>query len=478
MDVVGGYRLVRKLGEGERAEVYLGHAGPGEPADAERTAAIKVYRSTTSVDSIDEEIEALARSSSRHLLALRDLAIAPNGYPSLVLPRLGSSSLARLVETRSSLEAGEVVTALAPIAAAVGELHRVGVAHGRVRLSRVLLDPSGAPILAGFGSARVIGPLPSGDGDRSLTPAQLEKVPYVLEDLVGLAESARGLLDSVDTGDHRREVADLLEWLDETDSAANAHDFSAQLSERLFDLAPALPLRVRSADDEGVPRRIPQRTTPPSAPHPGDRSDPVQRKRLAGIPLPEWVDEVLGASLDSHPLAALRTRVILALAPVRRSVWIAGGAGLIAVVIAIVVLSGQGSSAAPETAASHTPAQAGAQPITADEGAAEDPMTAAKALLAARDSCISQRSVICLDRVDQKDSAAMEADVALIRRLQEGANLSKGTQLGGVELRLVQQLGASAIIGFTTPAGDDTSPASLLMLKSEVGWRIRDLILG
>ena len=105
-------------------------------------------------------------------------------------------------------------------------------------------------------------------------------------------------------------------------------------------------------------------------------------------------------------------------------------------------------------------------------------MTAAKALLAARDSCISQRSVICLDRVDQKDSAAMEADVALIRRLQDGASLPKGTELGGVELRLVQQLGASAIIGFTTPARDDISPASLLMLKSEVGWRIRDLILG
>lgn len=472
MDVIGGYRLVRKLGEGERAEVFLGHAGPGEQAEGERTAAIKVYRSTTSAQSIDVEIEALARASSRHLLALRDLAMAADGQPSLVLPRLGSGSLARLVETRSSLEAGEVVTAIAPIVAAVGELHRVGVAHGRIQLSAVLLDSSGAPILTGFGNARLIGPFPSAGGGRSLTPAQLEENSSAMGDLTKIAEMAGGLLGRVNGGDGA--VVDLLAWLRETDPAADASGFIRELAERLFDLAPALALDPPVV--EVAARGIPHRAVLPGTPHHLDGVESVQRRRLAAIDLPEWADAALGAFLDSDPLTALRARIVRALAPVRRPVWIAGGAGLVAVVIAFVVIPGSdGSTAAPGSATSQTPTKR-AGPSAEEAGATDDPLVAARALLAARKVCISRRSVICLDDVDQRDSAAMDADVAIIRRLRAGDDPPSDAR-GEAELRLVQRLGDSAIIGVPAPDGTGR-PASLLLLMGEAGWRIRDLILS
>ena len=132
METVGGYRLVRKLGAGERAEIHLGHAGSREPPTGDRIAAIKIFRPSTDEMSVDREIEALARASSRHLLELKDLATGRDGRPCLILPRLGSGNLGRLLAVRDDLEAGEAVSILVPLVEAVRELHRVGVAHGAV----------------------------------------------------------------------------------------------------------------------------------------------------------------------------------------------------------------------------------------------------------------------------------------------------------------------------------------------------------
>ncbi|WP_354566765.1 protein kinase [Glaciihabitans sp. UYNi722] len=479
MDVVGGYRLVRKLGEGERAEVYLGHAGSGGLDDAERIAAVKVYRSTTSAESIDTEIEALARASSRHLLDLQDLAIAPDGLPSLVLPRLGSGSLARLVDTRSWLDAGEVVTAITPIATALDELHRVGVAHGGVQLSAVLLDATGTPVLAGFGLARLIGPFPPGETGSSLTPAQLEENDEVLGDLADLAGMTRALLERIDG--QTPAVSDLRRWIDETLPGVIPGSFGTQLSERLFDLAPARPLVLRNASPEGTGRVIPLRTASLSSSAQENRDD-AARVHLAGIHVPEWIEDVMNASLESHPLAALRARLVRALAPVRRSVWIMGGIGVAAVIAALVILpAGQGTKAAsngaePSRSASAQPTKSKPQPVATEKITGEDPLGAAEQLLEVRRSCLSRRSVTCLDGVNQKESAAMDADVGLIRRLQQGKDASPDESLDDVQLQPVQRLGDSAIVGFTLP-GDDAQPASLLMMKSDAGWRIRDLIL-
>ncbi|MES2169461.1 MAG: protein kinase, partial [Actinomycetota bacterium] len=141
MDTIGGYRLVRKLGEGDRAIVWLGHASTGSASGDGSVAAVKVYRETVGIRDIDREIEALTRASSAHLVELTDVATAPDGRPCLVMRRIEGPPLTQVLARRSVLEAGEVVTALAPVTAALAELpllnKRATVAIGKALKSAV-----------------------------------------------------------------------------------------------------------------------------------------------------------------------------------------------------------------------------------------------------------------------------------------------------------------------------------------------------
>jgi hypothetical protein len=85
-----------------------------------------------------------------------------------------------------------------------------------------------------------------------------------------------------------------------------------------------------------------------------------------------------------------------------------------------------------------------------------------------------------LDSVDQAGSAVIEADRDLVRRLKNGGSLPAEATLEGFTPHLIQQLGDSAIIQLLATDGYAASktPAPLLLVRSEAGWRIRDLSLG
>jgi hypothetical protein len=130
--------------------------------------------------------------------------------------------------------------------------------------------------------------------------------------------------------------------------------------------------------------------------------------------------------------------------------------------------------------------------------AGEDPVPAASALLVLRVECLEARSESCLEGVDQPGSVALAADLAELRRRPADAAVvgtpaeptdgglgdPTGEAPAPVPPTLVQHLGGTAIV--SVPAallgevGPDTSPdtpsASLLMIRSEAGWRIRDVL--
>jgi hypothetical protein len=203
----------------------------------------------------------------------------------------------------------------------------------------------------------------------------------------------------------------------------------------------------------------------------------------------------VGVSLvERGPAGLLRSRLAPILARVtgahvRTPVWIAGGAGAAALVCALAVVPSVGSARgvgtpAPTrsaTASASTP-RASTPPasITGHQVAAltgDDPVAAATALIAARAACITQRSVGCLDSVDQADSAALEADQFFLRELQGGGTI-KDRRLDGSQPTLVERLGDSAIVGLGMPTAPSTYPQSVLVVKMDAGWRIRDLTTG
>ncbi|MBK4346709.1 protein kinase [Lacisediminihabitans changchengi] len=521
METVGGYRLVRRLGEGARAEVWLGHATRHD----DRVAAIKLFRETTLDEQIDIELDAIARCTSRHLLRLDDVGSAPDGRPCLILPRLGTS-IARLLGARAAIGMGELVTAAAPVVAAVQELRRVGVVHGAIGPSTVLLDDLGAPVVAAFGYARVVGPAPEALDASSLTPAERHAEPELRIDLTRLCGYVESL--AVRAADRRGlrppAVDDLIGWLG-TISGGEGGDGDAFLDElggRLFDLAPAAPIATDSAPAAPavVSRHIPVAQMPvthvpvahvpvadvPVAHTPGarDLATPAAAPDRAADRLRDRVDV---SSVDALR-AALGSRIRSALAPVRTPVWIAGGVGLIALLVGVMVVpalgdEGDGRGTSSERAhatppASVSPARtppASAPPASTSEGAVppdataalagDDPVAAASALVAGRALCLAARKVACFDGIDQPVSAALESDRYAVRT-KTGAAARGARPLPSAPIALVQLLGESAIIGLGQPTATDgaadappqTYPASLLIVKTTNGWRIRDLTTG
>jgi len=165
------------------------------------------------------------------------------------------------------------------------------------------------------------------------------------------------------------------------------------------------------------------------------------------------------------------------LSTVRRSFLVAGCAGLIALVVAVVLLPSAGAdSTEPSSGTSPVPAPAPSPAHSARNSAirADDPVAAIRSLLRARDTCIATRSIACLDGVDQRGSSSRENDSHLIHSLQEGAAAVGDATLADETFVLTERLGDSALL--TTKTATDDTAQSVLVMKGESGWRIRDFL--
>jgi hypothetical protein len=513
MDQLGGYRIVRRLGGGPRAELLLGRLD-GE-SEAEASVALKHYRTEVDGASITLEIEALARAAGEHAVELLDVATAPSGSLALVLDRLSGGSLGRLLAQRPVLEPGELPTIIAPLGALVDRLHAAGVVHRGIRLESVLFDRAGAPVLACFGRANLIAP--------GLPPAAIEGVPGALADQRAVASIAATVLDRAADLPQARE---LVEWLASKAETGYRTGWGSELSVRALALAEAGPVDLTPAPlalEARIPARVPLDPAPPrgrpSAPTRGRRrTSPGHASRVVlnaadepwhrGIPPDAESWHVTGApgparaktgsrsaakpALDAEGtpewIAALipgelLDRVRRSLAAVRARVWIAAALVTIALAAAIVVVplngaadaggqpTGAPSPTATEPGRGWTPAGGSTpnDPVTGD-----DPVVALVALLIARERCIADRSVLCLDAVGQSGSAALAEDQQLIRSLQGGGETPEAFLVDADRVTLAERLGDTALLDLDGVA--DTQPASILLMKTDVGWRIRDYL--
>ena len=145
--VVPGYDVQELLGFGTSGEVWRARERSSGAlvalrriAGGDREAVATVLAQATVVRSLP----------TAHVLRLRTTTRAGRDDV-LVLDHAAGGSLASLLLRRGRLEPGEVVTAVAPLADALGQAHAQGLAHGRVRVSSVLLTEAGMPLLDGLG---------------------------------------------------------------------------------------------------------------------------------------------------------------------------------------------------------------------------------------------------------------------------------------------------------------------------------------
>lgn len=484
---VAGYRVLRRIASGDRADVYLatvdpggafGRSEPDTPPAARPLVALRVYDASASDEVIATEIEVMASDASGSTPTLVDVAALDDGRTCLAVERIPGPALAQLLGERTFL-AGEAVTLLAPIVQALRELERRGFVHARLSAADVLLDERGRPRVIGLGSVRRLTEAPAGPGRVALLREGETALLRLVEDVAAATIPAGAL-----AGCERVIRASLDRRPFET--------CGEQLERAIFEVAPAAPISGVAAP--GRAPAVPARVSPAAAVvRRAELLDPAagmvtgapsttrfrQMASLAQLPA-HLVDEAAAAA-DGLSTRALRGRVAAIVSSRRRQLVVAGGAGaaMLAVLLTLVPPSGGTASVAESepvadaaAVAPSAPADRPAEVIDASAVVGDvDPVRAAAELLEVRASCLAARDVDCVGAVAQAGSPIAASDRAAMLAA-DGDRALDPFDLGAI--MLVADMGSAVLL--EVPYADaEREPASLLMMRSEAGWRLREL---
>jgi TolB-like protein/Flp pilus assembly protein TadD len=151
------YELVRQLGQGGMAVVYLAR----EP-ERERYVAVKVLRSGLTEGSSTErfirEIKLLGRLDHPNILSLYDSGEAA-GFVYFTMPLVTGESLRECIRREEQLKLEDIVRISREVASALDYAHGCGVVHRDIKPENILLAgglAGGRALVADFGVARVM----------------------------------------------------------------------------------------------------------------------------------------------------------------------------------------------------------------------------------------------------------------------------------------------------------------------------------
>ncbi|MGW9630960.1 hypothetical protein ACWGST_09660 [Agromyces sp. NPDC055520] len=511
---LAGYRLLRRIASGERADVFLAtvderyETAPDEPSPL---VVVRVYDAAASGAALAVEIEAMSTDASGSLPELFDVATLDDGRCALAVERLSGPSLARLLAERR-LAAGEAVTILAPIVVAMGELARLGFVHTRLTAGDVQLDGEGRPRLIGLGSLA------------RLPVAPHERTPLLRAGHVALAELIDDVVACTDRPEQLMPVAELLH---DRVAARPFTPCEGELERALFAVAAPMPVGgvVVTARRPGLPARMtaPLHPVMSAGPDPTDaptgrprddqgaaRDDQGAQGRRTLLELAQWPAFLAGGDRREHDRAAgtgLAARVRLAVRRRRSSLLVAGlaGGGVLTLLLTMVPPAaaggdgvdgpagagsgesspgGRGGAAAdPEaTAGDAVAGDVAAGGAEAGDAAAapggpaadDDVVSAVQRLLERRQECFDALDLTCLSEVVQPGSALESADAAAMAAARDGGKVPAELDATGVSI--VTEMGSAVLL--TAPyagVAAEREPASLLVMRSEAGWRLREI---
>ncbi|MEL4318257.1 hypothetical protein WJX64_04520 [Leifsonia sp. YIM 134122] len=465
---LAGYRVLRRLGSGRRAEVHLGHAGDAAAgAPGERTVALKLF-SAASAASSAADIAILGSVPAACVPRLHDVATLRDGSICLVLDRLDGPTLSTWLAAERRPQPGELVTVLGAVIGTVAAVRAAGWSLGELVPSSVRFDRSGRPVITSFSSARE---LDDGGSGVDVLRLELRHLGDFIADVLVLARHS-------DPG--------FLAWLRTQEGAHPLTDRLPELEARVFDWAPARAVVLAAPDGPAGGSAVPARLAPFAAsgapPAPPDSDDDDD-----GSTGPAILRAVRWARALLTP-TRMRSVVRTFVGRHRRPVILAGtvlvvGAGA---VLSLVPPAAQGTPPPPPSDSAPTgpaessvsaspsvPATAAPRETTTDlVDMGDDPLAAAAVLLSARQDCLELGEAPCLAAVDQASSPLDQADRHALAT--GGAPLPL---LPSDAITLIGRTGDAAIVAVPGPTAD-TPAASLLLMKGEAGWRLREVFEG
>jgi hypothetical protein len=420
------------------------------------------------------EAVAFAHADHPHVARLVDVFTGPTGELVLAFDDVGGDPLPSWLAARGRPETGEVVTLVVPVLGAVQHLARRGVALSALGVDDVEIDGRGAPVIVGLSGASAAGP----DAESASLPVA--------------AEFARSMVGRAT----RPGVGGAAPSLDPTTFES--------LVESVFDLGEAVPLSSVDAPDGDLPAGHDVETVPPD--------EPAASAWWALLPESEVVDRIVAW------LPGLRVQNVVAGFRRVRPRYRALGAGAVLVGAAALVLgttatggTGPGEAVSGDAVAAGTPAAevvATAVPATPDDRSVtdepvvtdsprdeastaaprvpgrsrttgdpdevavlgDDAGAAAAVLLRARLDCLREATPACLAAVDQAGSPIALRDATVL----------DDPSLAGERTFSVELTGESSATGgavLLAARGPDGEPASVLVMRTEAGWRLRDVFV-
>jgi serine/threonine protein kinase len=150
---LGKYEIVAEIGRGGTGCVYLGY----DP-DLERDVAIKVLASYLveeegAVKRFRREARLMAKLKHPNIVTVYDVGMGGDHHY-FVMEYLAGDTLAQIIRQRACLPPGEVLTILAPLAAALDYAHGHGMVHRDVKPGNIIVDHGGRVTLTDFGIVR------------------------------------------------------------------------------------------------------------------------------------------------------------------------------------------------------------------------------------------------------------------------------------------------------------------------------------
>lgn len=490
MHDIAGYRIVRRLSSTDQEERAIGRGTHG---------GVLVRRLREPIPlAVERAIEAHAAAGDRpHIVRLRDLAIEPEGALIVVTDVVAAPNLREALTSREQpWELGHAITLLVPVLRTLAELHEEGITLGRLGLDTIHLDATGAPVIADWSEAIVTPPLPL---------RLRERDAHYIADAAAVASLVRDVADALSPADRARLRAALLDGRNDADVVSIAGSESA---ERLFALADPLPLVA------GVPATEPARAaaatvdvlteavSEPRGSEPTVAVEPLRQERAeptegglrgtlvrvsAAVGLPATLVSALDGSLEqvTHSLSAIRERATRL--PRRRLMGVAVAASLgLALMVTMVLDRGATGDAATTVTEAEVDDVGGEDvvgPIAADEGEGEEPSrldlpdpqdgdwaAIVRALVEEWDRCARGDERLCESAL-QRDSAA--AHLRLHREDEAPLTTLAALMEGETDVLITERMGAAVIVEVTAP---EATAASLLLMRSEAGWRVRDVV--